>query len=143
MLTALAQIEETGKSDRNSLPRKTTRNSIGAVWYRADYELRSLRDVKRAKREVWKCIDAGPDAITLCTLIRELDRLIERERVLLRIPLPASAKSVEPRRVVNGSVSYTDLVPGPVSTPSHPDTSLVMSDESVSQPVTSPGPRRS
>jgi len=120
MLTAPSQIEETCNSSRNTLPRRSARNSIGLLHYRSDYELRSLRlvreGIKRARKGMMHAIDA--DTFSIYT--RELDRLIERERILLRIPLPASAKSSEPRsipgRTTSSLVVREPIEAGPATT---------------------------
>jgi len=88
MFTAPSQIEETARSSRNSLPQKVGRNAIGVKWYRADYELRALRRVKRASNKVFAALMADVTVTELCALSRELDRWMERERILLRISLP-------------------------------------------------------
>jgi hypothetical protein len=99
MLTAPSQIEETCNSSRNTLPRRSARNSIGLLHYRSDYELRSLRLVREGIKRARKGMIHAIDAATFAIYSRELDRLIERERILLRIPLPQAAKAPEPRSV--------------------------------------------
>lgn len=130
MITAPSQIEETCNSSRNTLPRKTARNSIGLLHYRSDYELRSLRLVREGIKRARKGMMNARDADTFAIYNREMDRLIERERILLRIPLPQATKSQE-RRVAAASVNYTEL---PRSAPAMMDESANASDVKPTQP---------
>jgi len=108
MLTAQTAITEMRTRNRNTLTQKVTANASGVTWYRADYELRQLRRIKEITKRTMKLLMHARTCELFVQYSRELDRWMERERILLRIPLPQAAKAPEPRRV-SSSVSYTDL----------------------------------
>lgn len=106
---------------------------------KAGYEGESLADVAKARRIARRGMLHARDADTFVKYSRELERWIERERVLLRIPLPQAAKAPEPRRV-SSSVNYTEL---PRSAPAVMDesTNASVNDTGVpSGPGPGPGP---
>lgn len=95
---------------RNTLPRKIESNSIGAIVYRADYELRWLRQAKKARlfwtpflcstalKRALKGVPADVQEITAAVMhtvqaaqiaSRELREWSEREAELLNIGKPA------------------------------------------------------
>lgn len=85
-MPGLAEVGE-AKGERISLIRRGNRNVRIAQLYRADYEARGLRRVKKAADRTASEIKTAP-AELLPALVRALDVLLERERILLRIPLP-------------------------------------------------------
>ncbi len=123
--------ESDGDFNRNTLPRKVERNARGTVIYRSDYELRGLRKIKTLTLAAMRDFGEAKTVMERIAAGRFVIECMERERILLRIPLPASAKAPEPRRVP-GQVSYNDAGrSGP----------LVMEDAQPSaQPITSNGP---
>jgi hypothetical protein len=125
VLTAQSNITELRTRNRNSLNQKVTANVSGLNWYRADYELRQLRRIKEISKRTFKLLMHARTCESFVQFSRELDRWIERERILLRIPLPASAKVAEPKsrgslnQVQRGLVVEEQAGPAPV-TPTDP-----------------------
>jgi hypothetical protein len=78
------------------------------VWYRADYELHWLRKLRKQSVKIGRLMNKCRTFKGYAELSRALIDLCERERILLRIPLPQAAKAPEPRRV-SGAVSYSDV----------------------------------
>jgi len=105
-----------GKFNRNTLPRKVESNSIGAVIFRADFELRWLRQAKKARcfwtlflgasglKKALKGLPADVQEVTAAVMqtvqaaqiaSRELREWSEREADLLGIGRPARRQAKE------------------------------------------------
>lgn len=107
MLTAQSNIIELRTRNRNSLPQKVTANVSGLNWYRADYELRQLRKVKEVTKRTYKLLMHARTMESFVQYSKELDRWIERERILLRIPLPRE----QPAKAAQAGNPMIDVAP--------------------------------
>lgn len=85
------------RTDRNgtykSLKSASAANANGIIWYRSDYELHWLRKLRKQSVKIGRLMNKCRTFAGYAALSRALVELCERERILLRIPLP---KAVEP-----------------------------------------------
>lgn len=102
--------ERIAKRRKNLLPAKVNANSLGSLFYRADYELRWLRVAKR-QRNAWcrefSAADTARDIATMSICSKHLLDWCERERAILRISKPAASavkerKGQVPQAVIEG-----------------------------------------
>jgi hypothetical protein len=107
------------RTDRNgtykSLQSASAANANGIVWYRADYELHWLRKLRRESVKIGRLMKRCRTFKGYAELSHALMDLCERERILLRIPLPAAAKSSEPRSIP-GRTTSSLVVREPIET---------------------------
>lgn len=96
-LTVLAELGHEKNPSKSLLPRKQTRNALGILWFRCDYELRWLRKCQRAVKRLERKMRTVREVPELIGLSKALLDWSERERILLRIPLPAASKVPEPK----------------------------------------------
>lgn len=97
MLAEIAEAHGRLARSKSFLPRRVSQNSAGLLIYRADYELQSLRKSRKLRNKAFEGAMQSKDADTFATYSRELERWIERERILLRIPMPRGGKETEKR----------------------------------------------
>lgn len=107
MQTAPSKIVEFEKANYKSLPSRVAANAAGMMHVRADYELfwlrKSRKEVTKLARLTRKCRTfAG-----IAALSRELREWCEKERVLLRIPLPRE----QPVKLVQQGTGMLDVAP--------------------------------
>jgi hypothetical protein len=107
-MPGIAELQDRNKSYK-SLQSASAANSTGMVWYRADYELHWLRKSRKECVKIGRLMKRCRTFKGYAELSRALLEWCERERILLRIPLPASVKAPEPRRVSGSTVNYTEL----------------------------------
>jgi len=101
-----------GTGERKLLLRRSVLNIRVGQLYKADFETRNLRKIRKLSNRV--CNEAKTAPVELLgMLVSAFDKLCERERILLRIPLPAAAKSSEPR-TIPGRTSASLVVREPI-----------------------------
>jgi hypothetical protein len=129
-------LAEVGDShgERKALLQRSVLNVRVSQLYRADFEARNLRKVRKLVNRVCNEAKTAPVEL-LASLVSAFDKLCERERVLLRIPLPQAAKAPEPRRVSGQTLNYTEL---PVEQPATMHDATSQDATTSSSPVTSP-----
>lgn len=83
------------------------------LYFRSDYELRALRDCQKARKQAVAGLESAADAATFAAYSRELDRWIERERILLRIPLPAAQPVLRANQANGVTLEAASTMPDP------------------------------
>jgi hypothetical protein len=106
-MPGLAEVGDS-KGERKALLNRSVRNVRISQLHKADYEAYWLRKSRREVKWLAKMASHCRTFAGHCAISREIREWCERERILLRIPLPQAAKAPEPRRV-SGAVSYSDV----------------------------------
>lgn len=136
MITAAANFGPLQNTSRKTLLRKVTNNAALQSFTRADYELRQLKRIHAASKRCFKLLMQARTADSFATFSRELDRWIERERILLRIPLPhAGSTNGEKHAKSSPTVIEAQQTSALVM---HPAPAYRVNGEA--QPTASPGP---
>lgn len=132
-MVRIAEVNAANSSSKHLVPNKVVRNSSGLLWYRADYELRGLRACKLANKRARQGILHAADAETFAIYSRELERWIERERILLRIPLTSAVPPTDGGKRI-GPMRGLVLDEQPKAPPVEPKTVTSPSPNAVDQP---------
>jgi len=123
-------IDQPSQYKRNSLEFKQNTTIRRIMLRKAGYEGEALADVVTGKRLARRGMLDAKDAATFAIYSRELDRWIERERVLLRIKAPGVEHPRE--QAAQSSKSPTIYEVSPTSAPA------VMHDASASDQYVAP-----
>jgi len=111
-MPGLAEVGDS-KGERNALLNRSVRNVRITQIHKADFEAYWLRKSRREVKWLSKLASHCRTFAGHCSISREIREWCERERILLRIPLPASAKSSEPRSIP-GRTSASLVVREPI-----------------------------
>lgn len=99
--SGLAEVGES-HGEAKYLLRHSVFNARVTQLYRSDYEARGLRAVKNAMTKVRLAFNRQNNPSELGVLTNALDKLLERERILLRIKLPSQERPQE-REIASSS----------------------------------------
>lgn len=95
---------------RNSVESRQCTTARRLVYRRAAYEGDALGVIAKARAKVKAGIMASQNAVEFSIWCKELDRLLERERILLRIPLPVAQAA---KQISRQPAPVVELQPSP------------------------------